>query len=306
MVPDAVKHRARATATVLIALLAVACSGDDDSQSPAAPQEQIAQPRIAAGDRRIAPGVEATYATVGASSSFGHGLEFRFEFDGQETSWADDNVAAHTWPAAGRLGVRAQARCGEHPQVESVWSQEVLIVVASGFLVDFETPDLGADTMLVADPYPFPEGGIIFWSEGSDALVGLVKNRSAGACADPPNDNQKLGTCLATVQTVGHWPFDITAGFQPELPLGITVRVQVQVEYNTDVTLRFMTATGAHAGIVTVNAWPPQGDCGNPLVTDRARVTIEAKTADRIAYAVVSASPHVFVIDNFEIIMPAP
>ncbi|MFC1611669.1 glycoside hydrolase family 20 zincin-like fold domain-containing protein, partial [Myxococcota bacterium] len=60
----------------------------------------------------------------GAASSLGHDLEYRVDWgDGRVSEWAATAEATVTWTAPGTYSARAQARCVDHPEVVSDWSE---------------------------------------------------------------------------------------------------------------------------------------------------------------------------------------
>ncbi len=57
-----------------------------------------------------------------ATSSEGHGIEYRFAFGDSDTSlWAVELTASHTYTIAGTYSVKAQARCATHTDAMTEW-----------------------------------------------------------------------------------------------------------------------------------------------------------------------------------------
>jgi len=98
--------------------------------------ETVSRPGTPSGETTIETGVTESYSTKSASSSQGHVLEYRFDWgDGAMSDWAASLGASHTWVSAGAYEIKAQARCQEHTDVESLWSLTPLTVT----VLDSET-----------------------------------------------------------------------------------------------------------------------------------------------------------------------
>jgi hypothetical protein len=288
-----------ASSVMAVFLMIPACSSDGDQNGTVAPSETVTTPFVPDGPGRIAPQVQGTYVAGGSSSSLGHSLEYRFDFGDSITPWSAATNLSYAWSADGRFFRRAQARCADHSEVMSAWSLAHVVIVAAYFLIDFETPVLGADTTRVLS-YSHGPSGVLFTSV-SLAHVGLVKNRSTTACVEPADDNQKLGTCHVATEDVGRWTYDIIAQFVPSIPAGAKIRVEFQILAGKEITLSFL---GSQQSVKKVGD-PPGGTCGYPGV-DRARSVVEITALGERAGARIAGAPYVFVIDNFEIIMPDP
>jgi hypothetical protein len=64
-----------------------------------------------------------TYTTGGSSSSYGHSVEYRFDWgDGSYSNWSSLASASKSWTSVGTYLVSAQARCAQHTSVVSSWS----------------------------------------------------------------------------------------------------------------------------------------------------------------------------------------
>ncbi len=72
------------------------------------------------------------YDLSGAETSWGHTVEYRIDWgDGQMTSWSVNNFGVHSWSTPGTYEIKTQARCQEHPTVESVWSAETSVIISA-------------------------------------------------------------------------------------------------------------------------------------------------------------------------------
>jgi len=77
--------------------------------------ETISKPGTPTGDTNPTVGVSYTYTTSGATSSKGHTLEYRFDWDdGSYSSWSTSKSASHSWSSTGQYTVKVTARCQTH------------------------------------------------------------------------------------------------------------------------------------------------------------------------------------------------
>ena len=105
------------------------CSSSEElpPEDPTTPSpELISTPDTPTGPGRVELREMATYRTIGAVSSKGHPLEYRFDFDAaganDYTNWSTADTFTVEWDKAGIPVVKVQARCRLHPNVESDWS----------------------------------------------------------------------------------------------------------------------------------------------------------------------------------------
>jgi len=100
---------------------------------PVVPVETVSTPGLPTGTPDTQSGWPEEFCTAGAASNFGHALEYQFDFDaagaGDTTTWDAADCFTYTWASAGPYIVKARARCAEHPDVASGWSQGKYVVV---------------------------------------------------------------------------------------------------------------------------------------------------------------------------------
>jgi hypothetical protein len=73
-----------------------------------------------------------SYSTGGSSSSFGHPIEYLFDWgDGTNSGWLSvgKTVDSHLWSTPGIYLVKVQARCSRDPSVVSTWSGALEVVI---------------------------------------------------------------------------------------------------------------------------------------------------------------------------------
>lgn len=124
---------------VLLTLAGFLMGCADESAPPDPPlgnTEVISAPVTPGGPEVVTPGSAHTFATGGATSTLGHPVEYRFDFDSDGlhdySAWNPSNVAQKTWPTAGQRLVTAQARCGVHTTSVSEWSLGKNVEVGDG------------------------------------------------------------------------------------------------------------------------------------------------------------------------------
>lgn len=89
-----------------------------------APSHAVSTPETPSGPASGQVGEVVCFSSEGAVCNQGHAVEYRFDWDDGEFSlWNTSTSAAHTYPSSGEYNVRAIARCGQAPGIESEWSQ---------------------------------------------------------------------------------------------------------------------------------------------------------------------------------------
>ena len=102
--------------------------------------ENVTAPMAPGGANFAEIDVAVSYSIFGATSSSGHTLEYRIDWDDDTISdWGPGGVVNRTWTATGSYAIRAQARCQDHPDVVSIWSTGLMVTVRDPETVS--TPD---------------------------------------------------------------------------------------------------------------------------------------------------------------------
>ncbi|MBN1153807.1 hypothetical protein JXB12_02670 [candidate division KSB1 bacterium] len=132
--------------------------------------EVVSVPNKPAASGKGFMGEEVIVLTGGSSSNLGHDIEYQFNFgDGKRSDWGAPE-AAHTYHLAGEMAVTAHARCVEHAEIESAWSDTLWLTIEGYSLFISVAPESSGtvritphaptyssgDTVnLYAEPYPF-------------------------------------------------------------------------------------------------------------------------------------------------------
>ncbi|MCK4538369.1 MAG: hypothetical protein KAV42_06185, partial [Candidatus Krumholzibacteria bacterium] len=100
-----------------------------------------------------------TYTASGAVSSFGHLVEYRFDFgDGTVTGWLYALTSvSHDWNTAGSYDVKVQARCRTHTTIESAWSAATTVEISDPAETIPNLPGAinGVTDGIIDDPYEY-------------------------------------------------------------------------------------------------------------------------------------------------------
>lgn len=125
-------------------------------------EEAITAPSTGSSTTSADLGLAFSTFAVGATSNLGHAVELQFDWgDGSSSDWRQSTTREHTWTSVGSYDVRAHARCVEHPDVVSDWSNTRTITV-----LDLETvspPDVpnGAESVETGTSVAFSTGGAV-------------------------------------------------------------------------------------------------------------------------------------------------
>jgi PKD domain len=81
------------------------------------------------------------FSRGGATSSEGHTVEYRFDWDdGDFSSWTTSTTVYHRFDTPDTYEVKAQARCRDHTTVESAWSGALTVVISAAAEVVSQPP----------------------------------------------------------------------------------------------------------------------------------------------------------------------
>ncbi|MBU4401076.1 MAG: hypothetical protein KKE86_17320, partial [Planctomycetes bacterium] len=97
--------------------------------------ETVSAPTTPTGPTTGTISTSYDFSTGGATSSLGHALQYKFDWDdGSDSGWlaAGTTQAAHSWAAAGTYDVRAMARCASDTAIESPWSSTYPVIITDG------------------------------------------------------------------------------------------------------------------------------------------------------------------------------
>ena len=142
-----------------------------------------------------------TYSAGGASSSLGHGLQYRFDWgDGSYSSWSSSTSASHSWPSEGTYIVKAQARCANHTSAVSDWSSGLLVNIEPLPLVSARIDSYSPSSLVDVTVGDSTKISITFTNTGNTAWSFI-----AGATVWDSNGNQ-----------VANYSKTLSASLQPQ------------------------------------------------------------------------------------------
>ena len=93
-------------------------------------QETVSTPNILAGPLEGSTDDVLTFQTGGAVSSFDHAVEYQFDWGDSTLSEWGDVSQSYSYLTFGTMQVRARARCVDHNQIISEWSQAYNVVIS--------------------------------------------------------------------------------------------------------------------------------------------------------------------------------
>jgi len=124
-------------------------------------QESISTPQTPTGPSTGNVDETLSFSTSGAESNLSHDLEYQYYWgDFEYSNWSSSNSASHSWSGTGTMFVKARARCEEHTDIVSEWSnaKQVIISQASHTVSTPNTPS-GPDSGEVDESLSFSTGG---------------------------------------------------------------------------------------------------------------------------------------------------
>jgi hypothetical protein len=105
--------------------------------------ETISIPSAPDGHTTVTVDRIEVYCTGGSSSSRGHPLLYQYDWEGDPfPMWTSANCVSIYWPIVGNFSVRVRARCAEHAEALSAWSEPQLVLISSYEIIT--TPDIPA------------------------------------------------------------------------------------------------------------------------------------------------------------------
>ncbi len=92
--------------------------------------EYISNPYIPSGPGDGWIGKNFAFSTGGSSSNLGHTIEYQFDWgDGEFSNWGS-GITNHSFEYEGVFYVRAHARCQNHPNIISGWSNNLQVTIS--------------------------------------------------------------------------------------------------------------------------------------------------------------------------------
>jgi len=95
--------------------------------------ETVSAPTTPTGLASGTVGTNYTYSSNGSTSSYGHDVQYFFDWDdGSDSGWlaVGTTQASHSWATAGTYQVQAMARCASHTVIISSWSTALSVTIS--------------------------------------------------------------------------------------------------------------------------------------------------------------------------------
>jgi C1A family cysteine protease len=96
--------------------------------------ETITAPNVPSGQATGSVGSWYSYQTTGSTSSFGHSVQYLFDWgDGTTSGWLSVGTtsASKSWASPGIYSVKAMARCSTHMSTTSSWSSPASMTIST-------------------------------------------------------------------------------------------------------------------------------------------------------------------------------
>jgi hypothetical protein len=104
--------------------------------------ETVSGPAVPSGAATGVENEDLAYTASGSVSSYGDGVEYRFDWgDGSMSDWGTASVQ-NSWTTAGTYYVKAQARCVTHKSIVSGWSDSLEVSITVLGAETISTPDV--------------------------------------------------------------------------------------------------------------------------------------------------------------------
>jgi hypothetical protein len=120
--------------------------------------EVISAPNTPVGPNLGDRGIVYSFSTGGSISTFGHPVEYQFDWgDGSFSPWGS-TTQSRSWNSLGDFVIKARARCVTHPSVVSDWSSGLTLVIE---VISTPSPPTGPLNGIKGIPYSYTASGAI-------------------------------------------------------------------------------------------------------------------------------------------------
>jgi hypothetical protein len=171
----------------------------------AAGVETVSAPEAPTGPDGGLENEDLEFSASGAVNSLGHDMEYRFDWgDATMSDWVTVSVQ-HSWATAGPYDIMAQARCIEHPAVESAWSvaKSIVVSVYGAETVSAPTTPTGPTTGDTETLLRFTTGGAVS-SEGHAVQYQFSWGDGTSSAFGGPGNVGHLWTEAGTYEVKAH------------------------------------------------------------------------------------------------------
>jgi YVTN family beta-propeller protein len=141
--------------------------------------ETVTAPNILTGPMSGLTGVSYSYTTGGSTSSFGHTVQYQFDWkgDGSDLSPWGSATRSKTWTTAGTYSVKVRARCATDPLVVSSWSGSLSVNIRLAAIPStVATNPSGLQIIVDGSAYSSPH--TFSWTPGSSHTLSVISPQS--------------------------------------------------------------------------------------------------------------------------------
>jgi hypothetical protein len=152
-------------------------SSDSITITVSSSAHEVSTPNTPIGQANGAPDEIITFQTGGSICSYGHPVEYQFNWgDGTYSTWSSATNASHSWSTPGSYSVRARARCTLDNTLVSGWSsvKTVQITTSSSFNLTISAVTGGPAPGFGGVSYPPP--GNYTYNEDSEVSLSAIPN----------------------------------------------------------------------------------------------------------------------------------
>ena len=195
------------------------------------------------------------YSTGGASSNLNHDLDYQFDWDdGSLSSW-DSSTRPHAWHSTGIYSVRARARCRDHIDKLSAWSQSYSVTVVSN------NPSLARSPSSLLFSYPNGLKKFEIWNSGTGTLIWNLKKNSNWMSLFPLNGSSTTERDQVIVTII--WG---------NISAGETKTDTILVDSNGGKSHVIITASGPNDSLAVIAVFDSPGGSPNGLAWDGGQI----------------------------------
>ncbi len=145
--------------------------------------ETVSAPSTPTGTGSGKVGNSFSYSTGGSVSSYGHPVQYRFDWKGDGNTdlspWGS-STQSKTWNNPGTFNVKAQAQCANHPNIVSSWSDVFTVTIAS-YSYTVDTSPSGLQISVDSTTYAAPQ--TFHWAANSSHTLYVASPQQRNAWA---------------------------------------------------------------------------------------------------------------------------
>ena len=124
-------------------------------------QEAVSTPDIPTGPTEGSTDEILTFQATGAKSSFGHNVQYQFDWGDNTLSGWGDASQSYSYLSSGTMLVKVRARCADHNNIVSGWSEVHTVVISDLILTINIDPQGKGKVIKNPDKAKYAEGDVV-------------------------------------------------------------------------------------------------------------------------------------------------